>query len=44
MALRRKTDITAMTQPRYTGIPTFMRAPAAADWNGCRYRPHRRAL
>jgi guanidinopropionase len=32
MALRRKTDITAMTQPRYTGIPTFMRVPATTDW------------
>lgn len=35
MAERRKTDTTAMKQPRYTGIPTFMRVPLApADWSG----------
>src|SRR5690349_12504289 len=35
MAESRKTDTTAMTQPRYTGIPTFMRVPLApTDWNG----------
>lgn len=35
MAERRKTDTKAMTQPRYTGIPTFMRVPLAGDdWSG----------
>jgi guanidinopropionase len=33
VAGKRRTDITAMTQPRYTGIPTFMRVPVAGDWN-----------
>jgi guanidinopropionase len=32
MAKTRKTDTTAMMQPRYTGIPTFMRVPAVTDW------------
>lgn len=34
MADSRKTDTTAMMQPRYTGIPTFMRVPAATEWDG----------
>jgi guanidinopropionase len=29
----RKTDTTAMMQPRYTGIPTFMRVPMVTDWD-----------
>nr|WP_298686310.1 agmatinase [uncultured Dongia sp.] len=29
----RKTDTTAMMQPRYTGIPTFMRVPMVGDWD-----------
>lgn len=29
----RKTDTTAMMQPRYTGIPTFMRVPMVSDWD-----------
>jgi guanidinopropionase len=33
MAERRKTDTTAMMQPRYTGIPTFMRVPLVSDWD-----------
>ena len=29
----RKTDTTAMMQPRYTGIPTCMRVPMVGDWD-----------
>jgi guanidinopropionase len=28
------TDTSCMTQPRYVGVPTFMRAPLAPDWGG----------
>jgi guanidinopropionase len=29
----KQTDTHAMMQPRYTGIPTFMRVPLAQDWS-----------